>query len=110
MLKICFFKSVLQFLLKCFLPEVDCFANFRPDLLMNACLNILVEIHWTSTSLISAKSRSKCIQISRSVSIYICFMFRNIFRNLYVHKLINLYESAAPPLAKCSIFADFILK
>lgn len=75
MFKICFFKSVLELILKCFLPEVDCFANFRPDLPMNACQNILVEIHWTPTLIFSPSAY-------RSVSIYICFMFRNMFRNL----------------------------
>lgn len=48
------------------------------------------------------------VQIQMHTDLYL-FIYV-LCSEIYVQKLINLYESAAPPLAKCSIFADFILK
>lgn len=94
-----FFKSVLQLILKCFLPEVDCFANFRPDLPMNACRNILVEIHWTPTLIFSPSAY-------RSVSIYMFYVQKYVQKFMFRNSLtcMNLQH----PLWQSAVFLQIL--
>lgn len=93
-----FFQICLAIDFKMFSPRGGLFCQFSPWL-TNECLP-----KYFSGDTLDAhfNIQSQCIQI--------CIYLYMFYVQKYVQKLINLYESAAPPLAKCSIFADFILK